>query len=281
MVAFEIGDVVIYETSNCGSAQMKIVNVGGDGRLDLECEKGGKKNKADPERCSLVEAEIPASKRRSVAELQEGIPVRERGTADDDLNNYIVETLKSLGGTTGLLRKWTDSWDTPEKQSDLGSQILASFPKAPRAGINFAVFDAIPAAMETGASVEGHLNPVSFCYTKAAYEDFDVYETDFITTVKDIATHGYSGVLKVRPICGNLASTSKRFMWGPDGEYASSVELMGIQFLVFIDVLDQKRLPSWLTDNLSTVRAVHTVHGPVSRGIALFRQTIKSNNELY
>ena len=131
--------------------------------------------------------------------------------------------------------------------------------------------------MATGTSVEGHLNPVSFCFHKAAYGDFDVYDTDFITTVKDIATNGYSGVLKVRPICGNLASTSKHFMWGPDGEYASSVELMAIQFLVYIDVLDQKRLPSWLIDNLSTVRAVHTVHGPVSRGIALFRQTIKSN----
>ena len=149
MVAFEIGDGVIYETTCGGSLQMKIVSVGGDGRLDLECEKGGKKNKADPERCSLVEAEIPASKRHRVAERQEGIPVRERGTADDDLNNYIVETLKSLGGTTGLLRKWTDSWDTPDKQSDLGSQILASFPKAPRAGINFAAFDKIPATIAT------------------------------------------------------------------------------------------------------------------------------------
>ena len=137
----------------------------------------------------MVEAEIPASTRHSVAERQEGIPFRERGTADFDLNNYIVETLKSLGGTTGLLRKWTDSWDTPEKQSDLGSQILASFPKAPRAGINFAAFDTIPATMATGTSVEGHLNPVSFCYTKAPYGDFDVYETDFITTVKDIATN--------------------------------------------------------------------------------------------
>ena len=62
MVAFEIGHVVIYESSNCGSMQMKIVNVGEAGRLDLESEIGGKKNKADPERCSLVEAEIPASK---------------------------------------------------------------------------------------------------------------------------------------------------------------------------------------------------------------------------
>ena len=70
-------------------------------------------------------------------------------------------------------------------------------------------------------------------------------------------------------------------MWGPDGEYASSVELMAIQFLVFTDVLDEKRLPSWLTDNLSTVRAVHIVRGPVSRDTALFSQTIKSNNELY
>ena len=141
MVAFEIGDVVIYDTTNCGSLQMKIVNVGGDGRLDLESEKGWKKNKADPERCSLVEAEIPASTRHSVAERQEGIPFRERGTADFDLNNYIVETLKSLGGTAGLLRKWTDSRDTPAKQNDLGSQILASFPKAPRDGINSAAFD--------------------------------------------------------------------------------------------------------------------------------------------
>ena len=86
MVAFEIGNVIIYETSNGGSVQMKIVNVGGDGRLDLECEKGGK-NKADPERSRLVKAEIPASTRHSVAERQEGIPFRERGTADFDLNN--------------------------------------------------------------------------------------------------------------------------------------------------------------------------------------------------
>ena len=64
-------------------------------------------------------------------------------------------------------------------------------------------------------------------------------------------------------------------MWGPDGEYKSSVELMGIQFLVFIDVLDQKRLPSWLTDNLSTVRAVRTVNGLVTRGIC----TVPLNNQ--
>ena len=48
MNAFEIGDVVIYETSNCGSAQMKIVNVGEDGRLDLESEKGGKRARPTP-----------------------------------------------------------------------------------------------------------------------------------------------------------------------------------------------------------------------------------------
>ena len=48
MVGFEIGDVAIYESNTSGSVQMKIVNVGGDGRLDLECEKAGKRTRPTP-----------------------------------------------------------------------------------------------------------------------------------------------------------------------------------------------------------------------------------------
>ena len=47
------------------------------------------------------------------------------------------------------------------------------------------------------------------------------------------------------PVCA-IVGGSSHFTWGPDGEYASSVDTMAILFIVFSAVNQQVSLPEWL-----------------------------------